>query len=323
MDLEGKLLPAVPVPFTADGQIDGNSQRAYVGWMDEQPAHGVAVWVHTGRGPHLSDQQRLEVLTAWRGGLSEGKLIVAGAGARSEAGTDPKAIRRDALEMANQAKNAGADAILVFPPTGLRGGDDIDALVLDYHRAMADSGLPLICFFLYEAAGGIDYGRDLLDRLFDLPGVVGIKMATLDSVVTYQDVASMISRDHPDITLITGEDRFLGYSIMCGARAALIGMGSACTAMQAELLSAYGRQDYDTFVRLSVQADELAMHTFIDPMEGYIQRMLWCLAYGGIIPWSATHDPWGPRLDDSERDSLRECLLRLGQPVSTTPPKGA
>ncbi len=36
--------------------------------------------------------------------------------------------------------------------------------------------------------------------------------------------------------MITGEDRFLGYSLMCGTRATLIGMGAACTALPAALL---------------------------------------------------------------------------------------
>jgi 4-hydroxy-tetrahydrodipicolinate synthase len=48
-----------------------------------------------------------------------------------------------------------------------------------------------------------------LDDLLALPNVIGIKMATLDSVMTYQDVARHIQSRHPDKLLITGEDRFL------------------------------------------------------------------------------------------------------------------
>ena len=46
---------------------------------------------------------------------------------------------------------------------------------------------------------------------------------------------------------------------------------------------------------LSVAAvDDLAQHTFVAPMEGYIRRMLWCLRIQGVIPEDAAHDPWGP-----------------------------
>ena len=115
---------------------------------------------------------------------------------------------------------------------------DRDTLILDYHAAVAEAGLPLILFYLYEEAGGISYSPDLLRKLLAMPEVLGIKVATLDSVMTFQDLAQPDRRrDAPDKVLITGEDRFLGYSLMCGAQAALVGMGAACTELQAELLA--------------------------------------------------------------------------------------
>ena len=44
------------------------------------------------------------------------------------------------------------------------------------------------------------------------------KMATLDSVMTYQDVSRQLRERHPEKLFITGEDRFLGYSLRRGAR---------------------------------------------------------------------------------------------------------
>jgi len=99
---------------------------------------------------------------------------------------------------------------------------------------VAAVGLPLILFYLYEAAGGVSYSPELLDELLTASEVVGIKMAMLDSVMTYQDVSRQLQARHPKKLLITGEDRFLGYSLRCGARAALIGMGAICCDLQAE-----------------------------------------------------------------------------------------
>src|SRR4029079_15713716 len=107
------------------------------------------------------------------------------------------------------------------------------------HEQLAELGLPLVLFYLYEAAGGVCYTTAVLDELLALPNVIGIKMATVDSVMTYQDVARHIQSRHPDKLLITGEDRFLGYSLLRGAQAALIGMGGVCTDLQAELLAAH------------------------------------------------------------------------------------
>src|SRR6185295_13192565 len=109
----------------------------------------------------------------------------------------------------------------------------------------------------------------------------------------------------PEKLLITGEDRFLGYSLMMGARAALIGMGAALTDIQAALLRAKRDGDEHAFLGLSTQLDAFGAVTFTAPMEGYIRRMLWALAAEGVIPDEACDDPWGPPLPAAEREVVR------------------
>jgi 4-hydroxy-tetrahydrodipicolinate synthase len=278
--LEWGLIPAVPVPFRGNA-IDDGAQRAYASWMARQPVAGVAVWAHTGRGPHLSAEQRAAVLAQWRDALAE-KVIVAGA---------------DSAAMARDAKRGGADALLAFPARQ-------DAVA--YHAALSRE-LPVIAFYLYEAAGGVDYDDATLHAILALPRVIGIKVATLDSVMTFQRIAAVM-RDHPDKLLITGEDRFLGYSLMLGARGALIGMGAALPDLQAGLLRAYQKGDVQAFLRLSTTLDAFSQVSFIAPMEGYIRRMLWAVAAEGVIPDDACDDPWGPALPESERDAVRRAV---------------
>ena len=202
--------------------------------------------------------------------------------------------------MAREAKQGGADALLAFPRR-----DDAVA----YHAALA-AELPVIAFYLYEAAGGVSYDDATLQAILSLPGVIGIKVATLDSVMTFQRIAAVM-RGYPDKLLITGEDRFLGHSLMLGARAALIGMGAALTDLQAALLTAYRDGDHHAFLRLSTQLDAFSQVTFIAPMEGYIRRMLWALAADGVIPDDACDDPWGPALPAAEREAVRRSVRAL------------
>jgi len=249
--------------------------------MATQRVAGVAVWAHTGRGPHLTSKQRHIVLDTWRTALAD-KVIVAGA---------------NSGEMASDAQRGGADALLAFPRK-------TDAIA--YHEELG-AELPVIAFYLYEAAGGVDYDNETLHRILSLPAVVGIKVATLDSVMTFQRIAAVMSH-HPDKLLITGEDRFLGYSLMMGARAALIGMGAALTDLQAQLLRVKASGDERAFSRLAAQLDAFSQATFTEPMEGYIRRMLWALAADGVIPDEACDDPWGPALPASERETVRRAV---------------
>ena len=316
--LDRSLVPAVPVPFTATTEIDLDAQARYVGYMRGQPVAGVAVWAHTGRGLHLSSAQRLQVVRAWSEGLNPrpragGKIVVAGIGGAAAAGYDLTAFANSALEMADDALAGGAHAFLVHPPSPFRRSPDLEALVLDYHQRLARLGAPLILFYLYEAAGGIAYSPALLRRLLALPQVVGIKLATLDSVMTFQSVANLVAGEFPRKLLITGEDRFLGYSLTCGARAALIGMGAACTGLQQKLLRAHFDGKAATFLALSEAVDRLSQVTFVPPMEGYIRRMLWVLAHLGVIERESAHDPWGPELEESEFAAIGKTLRALGE----------
>ena len=79
----------------------------------------------------------------------------------------------------------------------------------------------------------------------------------LDSVMTFQEVAALIKERAPGKVLVTGEDRFLGYSLLCGARSALIGMGAAATGLQAELLRAHVAGDAGRFLQLNRRVDIL------------------------------------------------------------------
>ena len=312
--LQGGLIPAVPVPLFANGKIHGPAQEAYVEHMAGQPLAGIAVWAHTGRGLHLGLAQREEVLRSWRSGLPRFQAVVAGAGASAAVERDPERYVAAAVRMAEEALGLGADALLVYPPTLFRDFPDRDARVVGYHQRLAELDAPLILFYLYEAAGGIGYNPAVLKALLRLPQVIGIKMATLDSVMTFQDVARQIRAEQPEKLLITGEDRFLGYSLMCGADAALIGMGAACCRMQADLLHAYREGRAEQFLDLSRRADTLAAHTFVAPMEGYIRRMLWVLVHEGVIPREASHDPWGPPLEEREFKALGPVVRDLRGP---------
>lgn len=270
------LIPAVPVPFTGTA-LNGAAQSAYAKWMATQPVAGVAIWAHTGRGRHLSGEQRRSVLETWREALPD-RVVVAGV---------------HDLTTAIEARRGHADALLVYPERH----DPVS------HHARLSRELPVILFHLYPAAGGVEYDEATLDALLDIPNVVGIKVATLDSVMTYQRIAAVVRR-HPGKLLITGEDRFLGYSVLMGASSALVGMGAALTAMQADLLGAARDERWADFVALSARCDAFAQATFIEPMEGYIRRMLWAVAAEGTIPGDACDDPWGPELPEAERAAV-------------------
>jgi 4-hydroxy-tetrahydrodipicolinate synthase len=307
----GGLIPAMPVMFDCEARFHPRAHEAYVAFMSSQPIAGAAVWAHTGRGLLLDDETARIVMQQWRQALI-GKPLIAGAGARSKHSEPTSAT----LSMASAAAEYGADALLVYPPTWLKDHEQRDSLIIKHHEQLAALGLPLVLFYLYEAAGGVCYTTTVLDELLALPNVIGIKMATLDSVMTYQDVARHIQARHADKLLITGEDRFLGYSLRRGAQTALIGMGAVCTDLQVELMTAHFIGKAERFLELSDLVDQLAEVLFIQPMEGYIGRVLFALSKLGVIPIDAANDPWGPALTPHELENITNVLNALNVQVA-------
>lgn len=312
--LTGGLIPAAPVMFDRDGRFHARGHEAYVSYMRTQPIAGVAVWAHTGRGLHLDEDTARRVIEDWRVALPT-KPLIAGVGTLNHH-SNPKQATAATVAMASAAARYGADALLVYPPFWLNHDESRDSLIVEHHARVAELGVPLVLFYLYEAAGGVHYSSSVLDELLALPNVAGIKMATLDSVMTYQDVATHIQTHHPAKLLITGEDRFLGYSLRRGARAALIGLGALCCDLQAELIASHLEGNAERFLNLSDLVDKLAEVLFVQPMEGYIGRIICALSQLGIIPRDAAYDPWGPALSANEIERISVVLDSLNASCS-------
>ena len=307
--LTGQLIPAIPVPFDTDGKLHVEAHESYLRYMSTQSIAGVAVWAHTGRGLLIDKDTARQVLQDWRRALP-GKVVIAGAGAVRSI-SDHEQATTSTLKMAEAAAEHGADALLAYPPTWLREHTQKDSLIVDLHSRLSQIGLPIVLFYLYEAAGGISYAPTVLDELLSLPNVIGVKVATLDSVMTYQNIARQLEAKHSDQLLITGEDRFLGYSLRRGAKAALIGMGAVCCELQSELMKAHVNENADRFLELSDMVDRLAEVLFVPPMEGYIRRILFALSYLGIIPIAGANDPWGPEVSTEEVKRIAETVNAL------------
>lgn len=122
----------------------------------------------------------------------------------------------------------------------------------------------------------------------------------------------MLREKFPNVALITGEDRMLGYTIMRGGVAALIGMGSACTAPQVELMDAYFKGDAGRFIELSNQIDDFAELTFSRPLDRYVVRMLWALAIESVIPEDAVNDVLGLSVTAEEVRGIAAVMRRNG-----------
>jgi 4-hydroxy-tetrahydrodipicolinate synthase len=294
--VRGRLIAAPATPLDDGRRIIPADLERYAEAIGGG-ADGVCVWAHTARGLDLTDTDRSAVLAAFRATTSG--PVIAAVGPPSGTGSDFAAQLAGTRRLAERAAAGGADGLMVYPVSGLRDPGTRAARVARLHgEAAAASGLPVAGFLLYPEAGGVPYDRGLLTDLAARPEVFGVKVATLHDAVACQDAIAAI---HAGGALaITGEDRMFGPSLMWGADAALVGIAAAATELSRRLLRTWFSGDPAGFLAASARLDRLATAVFGEPVEGYVQRMLWVAEREGILPGRSAHDAYGVRLAPGE-----------------------
>ena len=315
--LRGRAIAAVPMPADSSGGLHREGLHALVASLAGSGLGGVAVNTPIGRGPMLDPDRSAEVLSAWREGIAGDQWLVAWAGA-SEGVRRPLDVFQSARSRADQAARSGADLLLVEPPGAVRGRPDRDRLVLEYHAEVAQAGLPILVSYRREAMGGIAYGPDVLAQLLARPEVLGLEIATLDGIATFQQVEGLAREVAPSKLVISGEERFLGYSLLSGADAAVVGMAGVLLSEVVALMDAYRSGEAPRFLNRLGRVDAAARVIFAGPTEGHPLRLLRALAHRGLIPIEAAHDlraagngPTAPdrmaeALDQLDRDPIRD-----------------
>lgn len=303
-DLEG-VIAAVIVPMRSDFSIDFPALEKYLEWVVAQGPTGIAVNVDTGEGPYLTPDERSEVIRVTRRAAGDRCLVVAGIGGPSTP---------FAMTNARAARDAGADALLVFPVAAFINDPLEPHIMVDYHKAIADAaGLPLILFQLGPIFGGLIYPREALAATLELPEVIGLKDASFDSqhFIATRDI---IRRAGHPVTLLTGNDNFVLESWLLGAQGALLGYGATAVRGLVEMLDAVKRKDFDGAVALqkSVQGfcDD---YIYSWPIGDYRARSKVALVHMGLLtPEQTFVRPPYLSLWDKDKDLARQMVEQYG-----------
>jgi 4-hydroxy-tetrahydrodipicolinate synthase len=293
------LVAAIVTPMTADGDVDEGALRGYVRWVADQGPVALAVNADTGEGPHLSADERRRVLAVVK---EETDLpCVVGVNGPST---------RQAVQQAHDLARAGADALLVFPIPAYLSAPLDPRVPVEYHRAVADAGLPLVLFQLQPALGGVIFEPDTLRRLAAVDGVVALKEASFDARAFADTVRLVASLPRP-LTLLTGNDNFILESFVLGATGALIGFGAVMTREQVTMITAWKAGQVDEARRLGRRVQRLSDAVFAHPVGAYRARLKECLVLLGVLEHAHVRAPL-LALDDTERAELHKVLVEVG-----------
>lgn len=204
------IITAVPLAFDDAGGLDLDGTRQILEYVAASGVQGALVLGTTGEFPALSIEER-NTIARLSVEILVGMRVIVHVGAAS---------RFEVSQLIAGARRAGAREIAVLTPYYLPAPPEE---VYDFFRGVAEEADGLdIYVYMFEARTGIPVDEDLIVRLAELPGVVGVKV----SGESLELISSFRARLPQDFRIYTGSDGDFARAGHAGADGVISGVAS-------------------------------------------------------------------------------------------------
>ncbi|MFN0172771.1 MAG: dihydrodipicolinate synthase family protein [Bryobacteraceae bacterium] len=290
-------------PFRPNLDLDVEGVRRNIAWMTAGPVDGLVMVVGGGTGElfTLDAEEHRAMVTAAVAGAQHKMPVVAGAGGGY----------RQAMRLARNAQEGGADAILLFSPP--YGGDHAEGMYQYFRDVAASVRLGVIVY----PRGKEEYWPDVVRRLADLPNVVGVKDGT-GGLSMGKALGSLV----PDrfLWIAEGEDHAM-EAMPAGARAYTSGV--------ANLIPQTCRE----FARFGIAGNVAAMKRLMDERITPITKVRRLQSGYGVSGLKAALDavgraggpvrPPGMNVSAADRSAIAEIARKYSEQPSLISRRGA
>jgi 4-hydroxy-tetrahydrodipicolinate synthase len=281
---------ALVTPFK-NGSIDEKAFRGLVDWQIEEGTSGLVPVGTTGESPTLSHDEHKHVVE-WCIDQAKGRVsVVAGAGSNST---------REAIELAQHAEKAGADAVLVVTPYYNKPTQEG---MYQHFKAINDAiGIPIIIYNI-PARSVIDMSVETMKRLYDLKNIAGVKDATANVVRVSQQRAAMGA----EFNQLSGEDATALGFMAHGGHGCISVTSNVAPRLCAEFQGACLKGDYTNALKLQDKLMPLHTALFIETNPSPAKYALSLLGKCA----DTVRLPMVP-LADKTRTAVREAMVHAG-----------
>jgi 4-hydroxy-tetrahydrodipicolinate synthase len=293
--------------FNEDESLDEAGLRSYFRELAETDGiEGLVANGHTGEVMSLRPAERLRVtriLAETVAACSRRVKVVSGVSAEGSC---------EAIEHAQAAQKAGADAILLMPPHHwLRFGRTSETAVGFIHD-VANAVDVAVIVHQYPAWTRAGYTLDEMLRMIENPRVVMIKMGTRDMARWLYDY-QRLKEVRPELSIVTCHDEFLLPTLLEGADGALIGFAGFAPQLMVAVVHAALDGDLAEAKRRQQMVAPLArlIYNFGEPGCGAHQRMKVARWILGRFPSRHVRRPVRP-LPAEEIERIRGALSEIG-----------
>ena len=174
------IFPPVTTPFDpVTGDVAPVQFRQNIERLLAQGVDGVVVSGSTGEAPLLDPDEQRRLVELAREEVRDGKWLIAGTGAEST---------RQTIALSRAAAAAGADAVLVRPPSYFSAAATLETLAIHF-RAVADASPVPVLIYNIPKYTHLALAPALLQQLASHERIIGVKDSSGDpkSVAGYRE----------------------------------------------------------------------------------------------------------------------------------------
>ena len=288
----GRVLTAMVTPFTPDGALDVDAAQRVATYLVDRGNYGLVVSGTTGESPTTTVEEDGRLLSAVIEAVGDRATVVAGVGTNDT---------RHSVELAEQARKAGAHGLLVVTPYYSK---PPQSGIVQHVNAIAHAGedVPIL---LYDIPGrtGVQIAEATYTELVRNPLVIGVKDAVGDL-----ERGAWLMRE-TGIRIYSGDDALnLGW-LAVGASGVVSVVGHAAARDYADMVVAIDSGDLITAREIN---DRLlpAVRAIMTHTQGAIAAKV-ALQLLGVLEHRTVRSPL-PEATDDEVEIVRDGLVAAG-----------
>lgn len=257
-------IPAIVTPMQADGSLDVPALRHLLDWHIAEGSDGIVVVGTTGESPTVDFAEHCLLIETTVQHVAGRIPVIAGTGANAT---------REAIELAQFAKQAGADAHLSVVPYYNKPTQEG---LFQHFKAIAEAvALPMI---VYNVPGRTvaDLSNETALRLAQVPGIIGIKDATGD----IERGSDLLRRVPEGFAVYSGDDATSLALMLLGAAGTISVTANIAPRLMHTMCHAAQAGDLPTARALNFQLLDLHRDLFIEPSPAPAK---WALQQMGLV----------------------------------------
>jgi len=262
--LQGSCV-AIVTPMLPDGALDMPALKRLVDWHVAEGTDGIVIVGTTGESPTVDHEEHCLLIKSAVEYANKRVPVIAGTGANST---------RESIELMAYAKSVGADGCLSVVPYYNRPTQEG---LYQHFKAQAEAvELPMI---LYNVPGRTvaDMGNDIVLRLAQVPGIVGLKDATDNIERGSHLMRALALAGKKDFAMLSGCDGTALAFTLLGGHGTISVTANVAPKLMHQMIAAGQKGDVATARELNDKLLPLHQRLFLEanpiPVKWAVARM--------------------------------------------------